>query len=177
MGRESVGLVVKPIFNQILAAAVLFLVGFIPRIAPASVKGNPNAAPGYSAFRRFVSLFVIAFAIVIEIKFLLTELGYLGIISGMQTSAAIITLSIVLLVIVLFVAFFRMVRKKEPSGNVLDDDNKWFLGIFYFNPSDSSLFVEKRSGIGRTVNFGRPLAWVLIAALILFIIIRSFWSK
>ena len=34
-------------------------------------------------------------------------------------------------------------------------DACWKLGLFYFNPDDTALFVEKRIGIGYTINFAR----------------------
>jgi uncharacterized membrane protein len=40
-------------------------------------------------------------------------------------------------------------------------DSAWKLGLFYFNPVDPALFVEKRFGIGWTINLARPWAWVL----------------
>jgi uncharacterized membrane protein len=42
-------------------------------------------------------------------------------------------------------------------------DACWKLGVFYFNPDDAALFVEKRIGIGYTINFARPAAWVVLA--------------
>ncbi len=42
-------------------------------------------------------------------------------------------------------------------------DEAWKFGIFYFNPRDAALFVEKRFGLGWTINFGQARAWVLIA--------------
>jgi len=41
-------------------------------------------------------------------------------------------------------------------------DGAWKLGMFYYNPDDAALFVEKRFGLGWTVNFGHTRAWVLI---------------
>ena len=40
-----------------------------------------------------------------------------------------------------------------------DDDEHWKLGVFYFNPDDSSLWVCERFGVGWTMNFARPAAW------------------
>ncbi|ATW23773.1 DUF1648 domain-containing protein [Candidatus Formimonas warabiya] len=176
-GVKSLSLIMGPIFNQIVCAALMFFIGILARSAPASVKGNPGAAPGYAAFRRFVSFIIIAVTLVIETKFLLTELVYLGVVRNMQAGTSVITVLIALLVIVLFAVFFRMARYQKPSGAVLDDDDKWVLGRIYFNPADPSLFVEKRSGIGRTVNFGRPAAWIILAALILFIVFKTLWNK
>ena len=33
-------------------------------------------------------------------------------------------------------------------------DACWKWGVFYFNPDDPSILVEKRSGLGYTLNFG-----------------------
>lgn len=41
-------------------------------------------------------------------------------------------------------------------------DSCWKLGLFYFNPDDPALFVEKRVGIGYTINFARGAAWVIL---------------
>lgn len=45
----------------------------------------------------------------------------------------------------------------------------WKLGMLYCNPDDASLFLPKRSGIGWTVNWGRPAVWALVVALVLFV--------
>lgn len=50
-----------------------------------------------------------------------------------------------------------------------DDDAQWKLGMFYVNKNDSSLFIEKRYGIGFTINFGNPLAIGLLVGLLLVI--------
>ena len=43
----------------------------------------------------------------------------------------------------------------------------WKAGFFYFNPSDSALMVPKREGFGYTLNFGRPVCWLILAAILL----------
>lgn len=48
-----------------------------------------------------------------------------------------------------------------------DDDKHWKLGIFYFNRNDPALFMEKRFGIGWTINYARPLAWILFLGILL----------
>lgn len=45
-----------------------------------------------------------------------------------------------------------------------DDDKYWKLGQFYYNPDDPALFLEKRFGVGWTVNLARPLAWLILTA-------------
>jgi uncharacterized membrane protein len=53
-------------------------------------------------------------------------------------------------------------------------DRYWKAGLFYVNRDDPALFVEKRFGLGYTLNFGHPGTWLLIAALILLPVIIRF---
>jgi uncharacterized membrane protein len=45
-------------------------------------------------------------------------------------------------------------------------DSTWKLGLFYFNPEDPAIFVEKRFGIGYTLNFGNRWTWVALLILV-----------
>jgi len=45
-------------------------------------------------------------------------------------------------------------------------DKCWKLGLFYVNQNDPALFVESRFGIGFTLNFGHPGAWVFLGVLV-----------
>ena len=55
---------------------------------------------------------------------------------------------------------------------VTDDDENWLGGMFYYNPKDRHLSVEKRYGMGSgtTVNLARPAAKVLAAILVLLLL-------
>lgn len=46
-------------------------------------------------------------------------------------------------------------------------DSCWKLGLFYYNPDDAALFVEKRVGLGYTINFARPAAWIVLVLTLL----------
>lgn len=65
----------------------------------------------------------------------------------------------------------RVKISKGPDGQEIDrdDDKYWKLGQFYFNPEDPAVFIEKRFGIGWTMNFARLKAWLYILVLVLFI--------
>jgi uncharacterized membrane protein len=55
-----------------------------------------------------------------------------------------------------------------PHETVIGDrspDNCWKGGLFYFNHRDRAIFVEKRMGIGYTLNFGSLWAWLLLGAI------------
>jgi uncharacterized membrane protein len=41
-------------------------------------------------------------------------------------------------------------------------DRYWRLGIFYINPDDPAILVEKRFGLGYTFNFGHVVSWLVV---------------
>lgn len=55
-----------------------------------------------------------------------------------------------------------------------DDDRHWVGGLFYVNKSDPSIFVEKRFGVGWTINFGNPIGYFIILIPLALIILFSF---
>ena len=55
-----------------------------------------------------------------------------------------------------------------------DDDQYWKLGIFYVNKNDPSIFVEKRFGVGWSINFGNPTGYFIMFVPILLILIITF---
>jgi len=48
-----------------------------------------------------------------------------------------------------------------PLTNGLADNRNWVLGMFYVNRDDPSFLVERRFGLGYTINLGNPKAVVL----------------
>lgn len=46
------------------------------------------------------------------------------------------------------------------------DDRYWKLGLLYVNKNDPALLVEKRFGVGYTVNFGNPWSWLIIGLIL-----------
>lgn len=60
----------------------------------------------------------------------------------------------------------------EEQKEVVRDDNRyWKLGLFYFNPDDPAVWVEKRFGIGWTLNFARPVGWLFILGVVVLILL------
>ncbi len=62
----------------------------------------------------------------------------------------------------------------KSKDQYYDDDKFWKLGVFYYNPQDPSVWVEKRMGFGLTVNFASWKSWVFIIGIILFSILLVF---
>ena len=48
--------------------------------------------------------------------------------------------------------------------NEFDKQNHelWKWGIIYYNPNDSAIWVEKRNGLGWTLNFAHKVSWLII---------------
>jgi uncharacterized membrane protein len=59
----------------------------------------------------------------------------------------------------------RRVEHGRPVGDRTDDRN-WKAGMFYVNRDDPALLVEKRFGIGYTLNFGHPGSWLLLVGIV-----------
>jgi uncharacterized membrane protein len=55
-------------------------------------------------------------------------------------------------------------RPSRPIGD-RTADARWIGGLVYFNPTDPALLVEKRMGIGWSLNFGNPWSWVPLIAI------------
>jgi uncharacterized membrane protein len=58
-----------------------------------------------------------------------------------------------------------------PLTDGLADNRRWVLGMFYVNPEDPSVFVEKRFGFGYTLNFGNRKAVFLMTVFLGLIIL------
>jgi uncharacterized membrane protein len=55
----------------------------------------------------------------------------------------------------------KLVGDRRPPAQPVDPA-MWRLTSLYFNPGDPALFVPTRTGAGWTLNFGRPMAIVLL---------------
>lgn len=65
---------------------------------------------------------------------------------------------------------------EEPESGItdLDEDGYWKGGLFYFNKSDPSIFVEKRFGVGWTMNFANPMGYLIIIVPLVIILFIAF---
>ncbi|MNZ85413.1 hypothetical protein D3C78_1042030 [compost metagenome] len=68
----------------------------------------------------------------------------------------------------------RIGEASSSNAQPFKDDMYWKLGSIYYNPQDPSIFVEKRVGIGWTVNFGHPAGSLFLLGIIALIVAVSF---
>ncbi|MBP2001708.1 putative membrane protein [Paenibacillus shirakamiensis] len=132
-------------------------------------------------FRRKWSMFTILMGFVMILLFSLMQLSMFRRIE--PTTLAIISLGMPLciLISIFFLSLhtgqggirLRKGTMVNPSAHPAHDDTYWKLGGIYVNPNDPSLFVEKRMGIGWTLNFGRPMGFVILLGPIIISVIIS----
>jgi uncharacterized membrane protein len=67
--------------------------------------------------------------------------------------------------------------ERRPVGDRTPDECWKGGGLFYYNPDDPALWVEKRFGVGWTTNFARPGAWLMLGGFAVFVILSIFLPK
>ena len=89
---------------------------------------------------------------------------------SMEMWVLVLTLVIVAFALTLFRAGQGGARATVSAGEAPAGDRTpdacWKWGLFYVNPADPSILVEKRFGIGYTVNLGNRWAWVVLVAVL-----------
>ncbi len=63
---------------------------------------------------------------------------------------------------------------KDTIKAMRDDDRYWIAGIFYCNKNDPALFVEKRIGVGWTINFCNVWAVLIVSAIVFLLLLPLF---
>jgi uncharacterized membrane protein len=64
----------------------------------------------------------------------------------------------------------------EPVGD-RTEDRYWKLGVVYFNRDDAAVVVERRFGLGYTLNFARVETWVMVTLLLVGSVIPVLGSR
>lgn len=124
-------------------------------------------------FRRIWGIFFLVSATLLVLQFTYINLMILGIVGNIKIfnyatifiAGTMIVSSIVIGVKVGQGGDRLKLEEEKLEGNYdIEDDRYWKLGnTIYYNKEDPSLIVEKRVGIGWTVNAGRTLGMVILA--------------
>lgn len=77
-------------------------------------------------------------------------------------------------IVIMLVMLRRAPAEPISGGGDRTPDRCWKWGLFYFNPDDPAVFVERRFGVGYALNMARPLAIMVIVAIIAFVA-ASIW--
>jgi len=88
----------------------------------------------------------------------------------------IIIAGTVLLLVVTGVVFYKTIISKEWRNQAPNESESWYLFFFYYNPEDDRLFLPKRTGLGWTVNFARPMSLVIILIFAITLMVLSYFE-
>lgn len=103
------------------------------------------------------------------LAWLMGALLYVPSLGGSALLAGLLGFGVCLLVGLVF-----MVRDFAALPRLHDDDRFYKWKIFYYNPDDRRLLVEKRLGIGYTFNFARPASWLIMALVLAPLLLLAF---
>ena len=128
------------------------------------------------AFKVIMSKFIFFMGLSIMLLFGMTQLSMLALIGINVIIAAPIVLLVVIFVAIVYL-FVKVGQggirlggsKSHMSRAVAEDDDNWILGLIYYNKDDPSVFVEKRFGMGYTINFGSSIGKIIVIAIIVLI--------
>lgn len=112
---------------------------------------------------------------------LLSNLIILVIVSAVLLSFNIITFGVFNIIIlsflltilacVIMLIVFQLQKNKNSIEVRSDDQDNWLLGIIYYNKKDSAIFVEKRVGIGWTINMANKIVQLVIGFIVILIVV------
>ena len=138
-------------------------------------SGGPERTREHQ-FRRTVAAIVLGaeYYMVIQSSWLLLVPRHHGLISlGLLPLVLVLVLVVILVLARLGQGGSRLAageKSSTASAVAVGDrtpDRYWKLGVFYFNPDDSAIVVEKRFGLGYSLNFARPTTWGIVALLLI----------
>ncbi|WP_245835669.1 DUF1648 domain-containing protein [Virgibacillus ndiopensis] len=164
-----------PIMQVYLTLLFLFINTMIAKAKQQVSAENPKESMRKNViFRRRWSAYIIVTGIAVTLLFSFIQLSYIYPINQQLLTTFPLILSIGLTIGAIILSFTtgqggsRLKTSAGENGTIIDrdDDRYWKLGQFYFNKNDPALFLEKRFGIGWTINLARPLAWIMFLVII-----------
>lgn len=78
-------------------------------------------------------------------------------------AAHMVMLAILIMVMLHVVYAWTRVKTFAPPSAEQNGDEYWRWGLFYYNPGDPALVVQRRMGPGYTLNFGNTYSWPIFA--------------
>ncbi len=176
--RTARGVYGPLLMGVVLCAFMGFLAyAFLRWSRPVQAGGPAGEREG--RFRKMVGSIVVATEYLLALEFTWIGLMPLSHLQAGPLGVApflLIALGFVVVVVVLVTRYgqggTRLAGAAAPlsivSAPVGDrtPDKYWKLGLFYVNRDDPALFIEKRFGVGYTLNFGHPGVWIGLAVLV-----------
>lgn len=164
------------VYGPLVVCALISL--FVILMAEAIIHASPRArVAGTEAwttrFRRANLILLVAG--VWGVSAMMSLFALMPLFTDVSRPPALVLMIPVVLVLSILPFAWQLVRvvRERDSGSDGTPDACWKFGLLYYNPNDSALMVEKRFGIGYTLNFGnRMLWWILGAAVLTILLVR-----
>jgi len=145
---------------------------------------DPAPARAQERFRLAISRFLSGLALLVTAMFAFLGWASVDVARGARTSmgwapmalAGAITAFAIGGVIYLMARYGQGGARLEGASaeaaltNGLADNRNWVLGVIYVNRDDPSIMVEKRFGLGYTINFGNPKAVVIFVGFLVIVL-------
>ncbi|MFZ3591126.1 DUF1648 domain-containing protein [Bacillus sp. DJP31] len=165
-----------PIMQVYLTLLFLFINTMITKAKQqVSVERPEDSIRQNVIFRRAWSLFIIITGTALTLLFSFIQLSFIYPINQQALVIVPLVFSFGVTIYSIVLSFTtgqggsRLKTQAGKNGNVIDrdDDKYWKFGQVYFNKNDPSLFLEKRFGIGWTINYARPVALLILLGIVL----------
>lgn len=131
-------------------------------------------------FRKVWSVYFIVTLTLVEILLTILNMMTLGILTNIKLFNIFsfsITGFIVVGAITLGIIMGQGGDRLKLRDDCINDDRFWKLGnTIYFNPEDPTIFMGKRTGVGWTVNVGRPSGIILMSFPIIIVIVALIFA-
>lgn len=99
----------------------------------------------------------------------------LSVLYPLNVTAIILVLTGLLLAASILLSI-RAARQKSSENTLSSSPAHWRLGFIYYNSDDPELMIQRRSGLGYTLNMARPAAWLFMAGFLLVpLVLRFLW--
>lgn len=182
--EKSIGLFLFIPLMQIIILGLMLVSNHGFKIAKQKLNVNrPKASRQQNiAFRYAVSKFLFLISLVCSVLMLAIQCA---LVFSIHDGTFIIVLSIIMLVLSVGGSLYIAIKYGQGGerlkinedevqmkpGDTYDDDRYWIAGLIYYNPKDSAVWVEKRFGMGMTINFGSPIGILIMVGLLLALVV------
>ena len=153
--------------------------------AKIQVRNKKRSRQQQLAFRKYSSWLL--FLVLITVTMLMGYLQLTIIHADLMSSSIMMFATLAFVLIILASVMFYTIKIGQSGTRIevehqdvetdgvidVDDDRHWKFGLIYVNREDPSLMVEKRFGVGWTLNFGHAGSWIFLALLLGSIVLVS----
>lgn len=158
--------VYTPLLAGLLVIGLLHVLGYL--ITAASPRARIAETADWTArFRRANLRLIVAMGWTLAVLFAVLALNPFLSPNGSMAVPAWLIMVVVLAVTVAFIWPIVRICQEPGSGSDGTPDECWKLGQIYYNPNDPALVVEKRFGVGYTINFGNRASWLVMGLILL----------